>query len=185
MLLSFDSVPGPERKALPDLVRVVEWEREPGSGDLGGVDQPAAGTRDHLDRPHSGNARPAPGAIEISAPHRFQQLIDSQPANPGVGHGSLGDAARRWSGFSGRRWPRSLARIMVCATGASMCLRSLGSGAWPALLDLYADGQGVASDLARQILLSPDGLRGGQLVEVMRVAGAKARFSEPVPEGVV
>ncbi|MEZ6018899.1 MAG: hypothetical protein R3F17_02020 [Planctomycetota bacterium] len=60
-------------------------------------------------------------------------------------------------------------------------LRALGPAAWPTLLELYERGEGVQADLARQMLLTPEGVAGGQLQGVLRIAGQREGLEGALP----
>ena len=181
VILSFKTIPGAERKALPNLTREVEWEREPGSGrwEVLTSQPPEPETTTIAIAPDNADLplvqlrfrhRTGPSSASIPSPPTPVLAMDLEDADA-VERVQQAALKALFSEDYGLRYR------------GEHVLRGLGAGAWPALLDIYAEDRGIPSDLARQILLSPEGLRGGQLAEVMRIAGATARLKEPVPGG--
>ncbi|HPF13793.1 MAG: hypothetical protein H6830_08210 [Planctomycetes bacterium] len=177
--LYFQALNSYEVKELGSLDRVVELERIPGSGvweelavwPAAENEQVLVVQPDRTDLPLvSLRFRHRYGKQSISMPSDPVAILVLDPADEAASQMVQKAALQALS--SDAYAERFLAEnVLVC----------LGSQAWPALLERYSDEEGIGSDLARQILLSPEGVASGQLEQVMLRAGAQANLPEPVP----
>ena len=177
--LEFEPVPKGEADQLPTLERIIEWERLPGSGDWETlVVQPVDPYQAMVSITPK---RPDLPLVHLRFRHRSSATNASIPSEP-VPLLALDSRDTKVLSEVQKRALQALAsedfeeRFL-----GEHVLRGLGASAWPALLDIYSNKGGVPGDLARQILLSPEGLAGGQLQEVIRIAGAHARLPDPFP----
>ncbi len=177
--LTFEAVSERAQVELKDLERIVEFEPEPGSGrwevlaitPLDPNPSSVALTVLHADLP----------VVPLRFRHRYRGQALSLPSEP--------IAVLALDGSD----PQQAARVRAAALEAlaserfeqrvlgERVLRSLGPLAWDALLAMYRSGEGVAADAARQILLSPEGLAGGQWQRVLQAAGEREGLTESVP----
>jgi len=177
--LVFECVP---RKGLPNpdrVTRVIEVETDPGSGQWSVLDEvPAYKSVQTI--PISSTSPDLP-VVPLRFRHRVGELGLSLPSEAIAVLAVDPENTERLEAVRDAALEALAAESFDQRLLGERVLRSLGDVAWPALLEIYRDEQGISADLARQILLSPEGLQGGQLETVMRIAGEKARIETPAP----